>query len=51
MLLNNFSYQGYYNDNDARKNAVDKDEWIITGDKGYFNEDGGLFVVERQTQF
>lgn len=38
--------QGYYNDSEASKNTIYDDEWIITGDKGYLNEDGALFIVQ-----
>lgn len=38
--------QGYWNDPDATARAV-RDGWFHTGDVGYVNDDGLLFVVDR----
>lgn len=40
--------QGYYNNPDATTNTI-KEGWIYTGDMGYKDEDGDLFVVQRRS--
>lgn len=42
-----FKFLGYFENEDATKQLYDDDGFICTGDIGYFDDDGFLYVVDR----
>jgi len=41
---------GFWNDPDATSAALDAGGWLSTGDVGYLDEDGDLFLVDRKKE-
>jgi len=41
---------GYINNEKANEETFDKDGWMRTGDIGYYDEDGFLFIVDRMKE-
>jgi len=47
-ILTEFKFLGYYKNEKMTAESVDNEGFIRTGDMGYFDEDGELFIVDRK---
>ncbi|TMW49712.1 hypothetical protein DOY81_005201 [Sarcophaga bullata] len=43
-----FHWPGYYDNPKATNDVYDSEKWIHSGDLGYFNEKGDLYVIDRK---
>ncbi|KAL6261338.1 hypothetical protein P5V15_006436 [Pogonomyrmex californicus] len=46
-LKSPFMMTGYYRNSEMTKNMIDDEGWLHSGDLGYVDEDGELFIVDR----
>lgn len=42
-----FKFQGYYNNPDTSQAAVDSEGFLKTGDLGYLDKDGNIYILDR----
>jgi long-chain acyl-CoA synthetase len=47
MVLSGSIFEGYYNDYESTQKAFE-DGWFLTGDAGYFDDDGHLVIIGRK---
>ncbi|KAG7204102.1 hypothetical protein KM043_001951 [Ampulex compressa] len=46
-----FILNEYYKNPEATKRALDSDGWLHTGDLGYYDDDGEIFIIDRISEF
>lgn len=45
-----FKFLGYFNNEEATADAIDEEDFLKTGDIGYFDDDGNLYLVDRKKE-
>lgn len=45
-----YKFIGYHGNEEATKNSVDNEGFLITGDVGYFDEIGNIYFVDRKKE-
>ena len=50
MIRGHNIMKGYWNRQDANKEAIDEDGWFRTGDMAKVDEDGYFFIVDRKKE-
>lgn len=50
LIKNKYTWEGYYNDPESTRNALDSDGWYHSGDIGYFDKNGCLCFVGRKKE-
>lgn len=50
LLRGPITMTGYLNNEKASKAAFDSDGWLKTGDIGYINQDGKLYIIDRKKE-
>ena len=46
-----FKFQGYYNSPESTEEVVDRDGFIKTGDQGYLDKDGYIYILDKNKNF
>lgn len=46
--MTQYKFLGYFGNDEATNNAIDEDGFLKTGDIGYFDKDGNLYLVDRK---
>ena len=39
--------KGYYGNEKSTAETIDKEGWLLSGDVGYYDDDGEFFIVDR----
>ncbi|KXJ83978.1 hypothetical protein RP20_CCG024709 [Aedes albopictus] len=50
LLRRAIPFAGYFKNEEATRAAFDEDDWFRSGDTGYFDEDGFLYLGDRKSE-